>query len=238
MRVYWFEQTEHDVPGGGEWLSAAESARLNSLRIPKRRADWRLGRWTAKCAVTLHLGLASTLPALSDIELRPASTGAPEIYVAGLPASVAVSLSHRSGMAACAIAPCGVALGCDLESLEPRSDVFVGDFFTADERELVQRSGAHRDRMAALIWSAKESALKALRVGLRLDTRSVAVSFPAESAFLAAPGDWHHFAVRHSDGAVAEGWWQHDGAMLRTLVASPPALLPPAWLECSAFVRT
>ena len=57
MDVYWLEQSEADVPTADDWLSENEVARLNSLRVAKRRADWRLGRWTAKCAVAASLKL-------------------------------------------------------------------------------------------------------------------------------------------------------------------------------------
>ena len=70
----------------------------------------------------------------------------------------------------------GAELGCDLEIVEPRSDAFIADYFTAEEQALIERtSAADRSLLLALLWSAKESALKALRAGLRLDTRSVIV---------------------------------------------------------------
>jgi len=176
MNVYWLEQTEADVPQDHDWLSANEAARLNGMRFAKRRADWRLGRWTAKRALAAYLNLPSHPQALTDIELRPASSGAPEVFFANKPAAVAVSLSHRAGSALCAVAPSGAALGCDLEIIEPRSDGFVADYFTPEEQALVAEAPApDRPRLSALLWSAKESALKALRAGLRLDTRCVTV---------------------------------------------------------------
>ena len=57
MDVYWLEQVEGDVPPNDDWLSASEAACLARLRFAKRRADWRLGRWTAKCAVSEYLSL-------------------------------------------------------------------------------------------------------------------------------------------------------------------------------------
>ena len=68
-------------------------------------------------------------------------------------------------------------LGCDLEIVEPRSDAFVADYFTAEEQEVVRQAcPADRFALIALIWSAKESALKALQSGLRIDTRSLSVA--------------------------------------------------------------
>jgi hypothetical protein len=51
MDVSWLEQTQADVPGADDWLSASEAILLNDRRIAKCRADWRLGRWTAKRAL-------------------------------------------------------------------------------------------------------------------------------------------------------------------------------------------
>ena len=85
------------------------------MRFAKRRDDWRLGRWTAKRALAAYLNLPSNPQTLADIEIRPAPSGAPEVFVANKPAAVTISLSHRGGVAACAVAPSGMELGCDLE---------------------------------------------------------------------------------------------------------------------------
>ena len=191
--VFWLERTEADVPGDTDWLSASEAARANGMRFAKRRADWLLGRWTAKCAVAAYWKTPATDRMLASIEIRPAVSGAPEVFVAGEAAAVAISLSHRAGRAICAVASPGTALGCDLESVEPRSEAFVSDYFTAEEQTLVARAApADRPRLATLLWSAKESALKALGVGLRLDTRSLWAS-PAEGQ---DPDTWRPLLVR------------------------------------------
>jgi hypothetical protein len=71
----------------------------------------------------------------------------------------------------------GTNVGCDLETIEPRADAFVGDFFTANEQTLVERTPAEkRSLLVTLLWNAKESALKALNVGLRLDTTYIDVN--------------------------------------------------------------
>ncbi len=129
--VHWLEQSEADVPAENDWLSAAESLRMNAMRFAKRRNDWRLGRWTAKRALAVYLDLPSHPQALADIEIRPAASGAPEVFVENKPAAITISLSHRGGIAACAIAQSDTELGCDLEIVEPRTDSFVTDYFAA-----------------------------------------------------------------------------------------------------------
>ena len=249
MDVYWLERRQSDVPEDNHWLNASEAACLNALRFPKRRADWRLGRWTAKRALSVYLKAPGDPQSLADIEIRAAASGAPEAFVGGQIASASISLSHSNGIALCAIAPLGTALGCDLELIEPRSEAFVTDYFTDHEQAWVTRASASdRPLLATLLWSAKESALKALHEGLRLDTRSVIVSFrdvsnvsgtePFEDASWSLPrnrgNDWHSLQVRYTEGRVFHGWWQRTGELLRTLVATPPPIMPIA-LEVPTF---
>jgi 4'-phosphopantetheinyl transferase len=224
MNVYWLEQTEPDVPAENDWLSASEAVCLSGMRFLKRRADWRLGRWTAKCALSIYLNIPAHPEVFRKMEIRPASSGAPEAFFANQPAGGTISLSHSSGIAACTVAAPGVELGCDLEMAEPRSDAFVADYFTLEEQALVAHASApDRPRLLALLWSAKESALKALRVGLRLDTRTV-IAIPCATSF--DRNGWSQLRVRHtgdhSAGAqVFHGWWHQADNILRTVVAAP-----------------
>lgn len=224
MQVYWLEQREDEVPPANDWLSARETTYLRGLPFAKRRADWRLGRWTAKHAIASCLNLAADPQALANIEIRPTPSGAPDVFVANAPASVTISLSHRDGRALCVVAAGGVDLGCDLEVIEMRSEAFVADYFTSEEQTFVERaSPAERARVVTLLWSAKESALKALREGLRLDTRSVIVSAGDPSCDL---NRWNTLQVRCAEGQIFHGWWRDAKNILRTVVANPPPDLP------------
>jgi 4'-phosphopantetheinyl transferase len=234
MDVYWLEQTEADVPAGNDWLNASEAARLSGLRFAKRRADWRLGRWTAKRALAVCLNLPLDHRALAGIEIRPAPSGVPEVFLANTPADVTISLSHRAGRAVCAVGLSGAALGCDLEIIEQHSDAFVADYFTTEEQGLVARaSAADRLRLVTLLWSGKESMLKALGAGLRLDTRTVIVSLVDEDTAECAANTWRPLHVRDTTGQSFQGWWRHTGTLLRTVVAAPPPV-PPIILKISA----
>jgi 4'-phosphopantetheinyl transferase len=256
MDVYWLEQSEADVPVEDDWLSASEAVRLDGMRFAKRRADWRLGRWTAKRALAISLNMPTHPAALAGITIRPAPSGAPEVFFGNQPAAATISLSHRAGSAVCALALSGAALGCDLEMIEPRSDSFVADYFTPEEQALVARAAiADRSRLLALLWSGKESALKALREGLRLDTRCVMVSalnaLPgksesgdeclADDAFTVPSSyvrdRWRPLQVRYTTGQTFSGWWQQTGNLLRTLVAAPPPA-PPILLEAPTVAVT
>lgn len=237
MEMYWLEQTEMNVPTVDDWLSPNEQAWLNTMRFAKRRRDWRLGRWTAKKALALYflyLKPPTDPRLLANIEIRAAPSGAPEAYLGNQPAAAAISISHRAGIAACAVTTPDVELGCDLEMVEPRSEAFVADYFATAEQSLVaQAPVADRLRLLAILWSAKESALKALHQGLRLDTRSVVVSLSA--ALLDSPG-WNTMQVSQVDGRTFRGWWQHAEGLVRTVVSAPP-LNPPIRLQLPDCVR-
>jgi 4'-phosphopantetheinyl transferase len=143
-------------------------------------------------------------------------------------------------VAVCAIAPSCGALGCDLEAIEPRSDAFIHDYFTDEERALVEQAVEDdRPLLCTLLWSAKESALKALREGLRLDTRSV-IATPvvalrsqaqagrdlAQTEGAHAVNGWWPLRVRRVHGESFRGWWQNTRTMVRTMVAAPVAAPP------------
>jgi len=249
MDVYWLEQDESDVLVEDQWLSAGETLCLSGMRFPKRRADWRLGRWAAKRAVAACLHLPDDLPALADIEIRTASSGAPEVFLLNQRASVTISLSHRAGTAMCAIALSASSLGCDLETVEPRIATFAADYFTLNEQALAERTFSEdRPLLVTLLWSAKEAALKALNVGLRLDTNSVEVSLVdalplraedsrpqpcSVSPPPAAPDGWRPLQVRYSGGQVFCGWWRHSNHLVRTVVSAEPLRRPIPLLSLS-----
>jgi 4'-phosphopantetheinyl transferase len=244
MDTYWLEQTEADLPAHDDWLSSEEADLLSRMRFVKRRADWRLGRWTAKRAAAACLNLPDDPHALQEIEVRPASSGAPELYVSNRLAALTISLSHRTGVAACAIAMGNVALGCDLELIESRGDGFVADYFTAKEQGLISHAPkGDQPVLATLLWSAKESALKALREGLRLDTRSLDVTLPDHGPVAAAlrqgseVKSWRPLQVCYREGEVFQGWWQSAGQLVRTLVGAPSPL-PPLFLDCALSARS
>lgn len=209
---------------GDPWLAPEEAERLARLQIAARRGDWRRGRWAAKHALAAHLGLSPRPAEWARLAVLADGDGAPQAWLDRAPAPCTLSLSHRGGLALCTVAPAGTALGCDLEAVEPRSEAFVRDYFTAAEAAWVLAAdAADRALLANLVWSAKESALKALRTGLRRDTRSVEVELGGD----AGSGGWHPMAVRPVEAAEPlGGWWRREGAAIVTLVAAPPPRLP------------
>lgn len=222
--VHWLVQSAAQLPAADGWLAPGELSTLTALRFEKRRSDWLLGRWTAKQALSRCMGREER--PLSEIEIRAASDGAPEAFLGGRPIGRWISLSHSGDRALCALAPAGVAIGCDLETIEPRSDRFVRDYFTAGERQMVDGApDGQRALVANLVWSAKESALKALREGLRSDTRSVELT----STPTLDGGAWRALELRlHAHEVPLTGWWRRLGDQLMTVVPRQPQGAPIA----------
>ena len=218
-KVFWLEQRSRDVPAGNEWLAPSELSRLAAMRFVRRREDWRLGRWTAKHAVLAYLDLPGGLGELPEIEIRPSAGGAPEAFLAGRRAAVAISLSHRMGVGFCAVAPYGTMLGCDIEAVEPRGSGFVAAYFTPEEQDLIRHTPRPgQDELIALLWSAKESVLKALGVGLRRATTDVLVH-PAGNA---PPDTWGPLCAHTVEGGVFHGWHRDAGSLVRTVAVAAP----------------
>jgi 4'-phosphopantetheinyl transferase len=214
-----------DVPSSLDWLSPREQETVERLHVAKRRHDWLLGRWTAKQAVAALLVPTARPPELRMIEILAAPDGAPEVFVGTVSAPWSISISHSAGRALCAVVPRGVAVGCDVEHVAPRDERMVEDFFAPDEVATVRRcDGRARDLLVTLVWSAKESALKLLREGLRLDTRSARVDLDDAPASTEA---WTPLTVRCTDRADAmRGWWRTAADDVLTVVTGMPGAPP------------
>jgi hypothetical protein len=214
----WLTRSLADVPGGDGWLSGRERSTLADLH-PLRRADWRLGRWVAKAAVRAWAG--ERVP----VEVVASAGGAPEALIAGRRGGAAISLSHRGGRALAAVADPELALGCDLELAEPRSEAFVRTWLAAAERASVSGTPeAWRPQLVNLIWSAKEAAAKARGEGLRLDPRHAVVELEWKPA---TDGRWRPLRLCWEREQLAvHGWWRQEPGWVFALVSGTPTAAP------------
>lgn len=219
-RVAWLALELAEVPDDDAWLSEGERGVLGRLTVPKRRRDWRLGRRAAKLALAAELGLPSA--ALPRLEVRAAASGAPEAYLDGvaLPRVVSITHSEGRGVAASSAAPC--RLGVDLEVVRPRERAFLEDWFTDAERARMRDDPRGEPLVSTVFWSAKESLLKALREGLRVDPRNLDVDLRAEAAAVTDPERWGALAVAIvPSGERFAGRWRALDAHVLTVVAHP-----------------
>lgn len=212
-----------ELPEDLEWLGAGEKEHLSGLRLAKRRAEWLLGRWTAKQALVLDREIELGAADLDLVEILPTPSGEPQILVEGVALPIALSLSHRASAALCAVAKTG-SVGCDLEWVEERSSGFIEDYFNPPERRLIEARGAgRRALMANAMWSAKESVLKLLGLGLSVDTRSLTVS----SLALPKVDEWQPFTVRRqADSRKFGGWCQRQENWVLTVATDLDSQIP------------
>lgn len=218
-------------------LSPSEQRRLAALTVAKRRCDWLIGRWTAKRLLQSYMErrTGQWLP-LDVFTIASDPDGAPRVIAdcrlqtvdRGVNLQSAIdnlklSISHCHGHAFCAIADQpGLAIGADIERVEPRAPEFAGDYFTSHELAQVAASppGDH-DATVTLIWSAKEAALKALRLGLTVDTRRVSCALAREHH---ASLSWEPLSVACALGLAGpgasplHGWWKLTNEFAMTIV--------------------
>jgi len=230
--IRWLVQSIEDAPDAAEtWLNPREVARLEELTVEKRRRDWLLGRWTAKRLLQSMLAEEGQEPLpLAALVIDNDPDGAPFAARADggdlwrLPVSLSISHSGDHAFSALWAGP-DVAVGADIERIEPRAEALVTTFFAPEEIDLIRQTPlARRDMLVTTIWSAKEAALKALRLGLRADTRRIVwlpsvfhplstgwapVDIRCDPALL--PGDPTFFAL--------SGWWRIQGDYALTLAA-------------------
>ena len=211
-----------------DYLGEAEREKLASLRTEKRRQDWLVGRWTAKRLLQRVIWEASkmTVP-LNLIAIGNDSDGVPfyQSPVSNLQCSISISHGHGRAFVA-AVIKLDWPLGADMELVAPRPDGFVEDYFTEAEARLVrQANGEGRDRLVTAVWSAKEAVLKALHLGLSVDTRAVSC--------LPETGDgdtavWRPFIIHLDEKRLPRpapdlaGWWRSDENFVLTLAAQNP----------------
>ena len=197
--------------------------------MPRRRADWLIGRIAAKAAVVAALRErgARAWP-LRAVEIASEPTGRPYAVVArdgvaigrfapGTPLPMAISISHAEGHALGAAAWSGGGgrrhtIGIDLGLVEPRSPAFLATFLTDEERRFVlDGPRSARDLRANLVWCAKEAVLKALGVGLSVDTYGLTClpderpGDDAEARPAGEPGAWAAFVATCGPGVVCGG---------------------------------
>lgn len=239
--IHWLVQSAESYPTSPDGvvldgvLHPREQARFATLKTEKRRQDWLLGRLTAKQLIreVVRKQMGEGVP-LTALEVGNGERGEPIVncelsivYCQGtasnLQSLISLSISHSHGHAFCALVERpDWPLGADMERIEARSEAFVADYFTEEERQLAaELIGERRDVWATAVWSAKESVLKALRLGLTVDTRWVTCLIEPVGE---RPFTWTPFTI-HCDqhrlplpAPPLVGWWRTYEDFVLTLV--------------------
>jgi 4'-phosphopantetheinyl transferase len=223
LAICWLIQNLPDVPDKNDWLSPREHSILSGLHVPKRRNDWRLGRWTAKQACRIFK--PDLFPDMTQMEIIAADDGGPDVYFAAEGrAPVSLSISHSNGRGMSAVALDGIAVGCDLERIETKSLDFFEDYFTPEEISFCSRMTESFYPVACyLVWSAKESCLKVLREGLRRDTRSIRI----EAQLPSGEGAWARWTGHcRITSRTFYGFWKQDDGFMYAIGSENPDAMP------------
>ena len=225
--IYWMlVDSQHTALEAPEVLSSSEFQKYSAFRFPKRRDEWLLGRWTAKTLV--HSIPMYQQYHLNQIEIQNAPEGAPYIQLPGRTAPAeCLTISHSGNLALCALSMgLSMQVGTDLEKIEERTETFILDYFTPAEQRLVNKYPPKTKAMiVTLIWSSKESMLKALGVGLRRDTRMVEVQgidslIPINNNH----SNWQKIQIgeQPASGRAWAAWWQRRDPFVITLAGFAP----------------
>jgi 4'-phosphopantetheinyl transferase len=239
-RVYWCLRQAPQLSIAWDSLSPVERTTYEGFRFDARRKSWLAGRFTAKFLVSsVHDGHFRP----DQIEIRNDELGAPSAYHAGQPLPGCLSISHAEDWAAAAFSPLevqssGMRVGIDLETITPRSEGFIRDYFTQHEADLVSAAHAgsptgtpHAAQRATLIWSAKEALLKAMGIGLRLDTRRVEVIAIGDEEG-EEPVGWKRLGLSSNQvSSPIDAYWRRIGRYVVTLVVLNDAATNIALIE-------
>jgi 4'-phosphopantetheinyl transferase len=182
MKIYWSFQeafkgrTEVDFSELVRFLGEEEKVYFDQLRFVKRRYEWMAGRMAMKDLI-LSVEPSLAYSGKQAVQILKSSSGAPFIRVSGLSKPIgAISLSHSNNYVLCGFSRESSQLGMDLELIEERPIEFIQDFFTTEEVHSINMiSPEYTALVSTLIWSAKEAILKALSIGLKVDTRAIEV---------------------------------------------------------------
>jgi phosphopantetheinyl transferase len=178
--VFWNTQKFDSIPEDLDWLSLPEQNRYQQFRFPKRQKDWLSGRWVAKNLLSNLIIYSDTLP-FRELSILNEDSGAPFVIWRDQRLAGSLSISHRSDCAITAFCfDPEISIGIDLEAIEAKSLGFVEDYFTEPEVHMVLTLPKEEQALAAsLLWSGREAIVKALQIGLRVDTRQIAFNLPS-----------------------------------------------------------
>lgn len=230
--IHWLTQTHTELPAltqafeKGWYLTEEEEQRFSALHTEKRRHDWLLGRWTAKrlLQTVIWEKNGTSLP-LDLITITNNNDGVPDYRLPIQDRNFSISISHSHGRAfAAAIERPNAPIGADLERIAARPEGFIEAYFTPEEQTAVLQCAteAMQNTLTTAIWSAKEAALKALHLGLSVDTLAVRCLI---EPIVHQPHNWLPFAVVCDNGRLPQpapsltGWWCVEDEFVLTVVA-------------------
>ncbi|MBR1457261.1 MAG: 4'-phosphopantetheinyl transferase superfamily protein [Oscillospiraceae bacterium] len=191
LRLYYADIRE--LPDQAEQLPLSDyrRERLRDLRPAQKRRQG-IGAELLLIHALTELDPRIALPL--RIEVQPG--GKPRLTESPL----CFSLSHSGDLSACAVAD--RPIGLDIQMNTAYRERLAARCFTEEERRILL-SSPDRDYAFTMLWTLKESYLKAIGCGLRMPMRELSVAYAAQSEdagsvdtrFRHAYRDGCHFAV-------------------------------------------
>lgn len=154
-----------------KYLTAAELVYWHSLvGQNKKRAEWLAGRIAAKEAISELLVQDNLILGYKEIFIERKPSGQPFFK------DIGISISHTENYAAAEATKLG-PVGIDIENIRGFPDLVYEKFLTDNEKQwLNSLDESERNSNTTLLWSLKESYLKALGVGLRKHMSEIELS--------------------------------------------------------------
>ncbi len=197
------------------WLDGREKLRLEGFMFPgpKRRF--------ALCRATLRRILCDRLRCANDeLSFAESFHGKPSALVKGCPVPVSFNVSHSGSHGLLAFAPSG-RIGVDVEErvanrhLELLTRTVLGP---NECEEIAAVHGEQKIEMFFNLWTVKEALIKALGVGISLDTSSFEVPY-----LMRRGAKRSLFEFPHKPGAA----WQIEDLSNHQFAAALAYELPP-----------
>jgi phosphopantetheinyl transferase len=238
--VYDSQATPMDLPAGARWVSGAPL-----VAEPGRRLGYPVPRVSGmRLPISLSISHSHemALCALYAVGGRWQVAGGRWQVAGGTLPQRQVSGASWQDQAISTGFPSGglVQVGVDIEGVEPRSDSFVQAYFAAEEIHWIgQALDDQQALLGTITWSAKEAVLKALQLGLTVETQRV-ICLPAAGMELSASPElgWNEVYVQCDPALLPEamrragrlplannfdwqirGWWRRADHFVLTLAA-------------------
>lgn len=178
-KLYWCITTISSLLNGVEEmavqqnLTTAEQAVYRGFKTRKRQVEWLAGRIAVK---QLYIKLSHNRYNPLDLSVAREGTGAPYLIEGDIRTSGRISISHTAGCVVVLLTKSELRIGIDLEEVSSREPAFITDYFTPMEQNYIRgNQPLTMEFRANLLWSAKESVLKAISTGLGVDPLRVEI---------------------------------------------------------------
>ena len=167
--VIHVDLTPHAAPSAvaRSWLDQSEQQRWHSYRLARPRREFALCRAALRATLCRQLGCRN-----EELTFAATHHGKPFAVIHGTRVATSFNVSHSGNHGLIAVAPEG-RIGVDVEERGTRHDPdgpIRAAFPPAEQAELAMAPAARRVDLFLMLWTMKEALIKALGMGLALDT--------------------------------------------------------------------